>query len=375
VRGNEPDVRLARTLGGQWWWLGATGEAQVCCALHGVEANVSADAADTLARDWGFNLLLPPVAEAFTRKGAAHVHDLGLARIDSGGLREEGVALPDVFDPSWGEAVEQVCNGVSPAGGLVGWWSDDHLRWGEWAEPGQPLERPGLLQVCLGLDPTKRAYHAAWEFVLARHGGELTAVATAWEVELNSRGQVRELTRDEQVLDTSAYRRDLTDFVQEFAQRYFTTVRTAASKTAPDRLLLSPRLESGLPPAVIEAAASHCDLLRTSTPGLAGGAAPELWSASPWHTPELRAPETTGESELEAALRNGRCQLAAALQHSAVIGYAWEWFQRGDLATDDPLTAGLVDDNGRTNLVLAAPLTALNAAAATLRAEVAPASS
>jgi len=39
--------------------------------------------------------------------------------------------------------------------------------------------RPSLLQICLSLEPSFPAYHAAWEFTLAAHGGELAAMARA----------------------------------------------------------------------------------------------------------------------------------------------------------------------------------------------------
>ena len=57
---------------------------------------------------------------------------------------------------------------------------------------------PSLLQLCLSLEPNFAAYHAAWEFALALHGGKLAALARAWGAPLANKEVVRELTRTEQ---------------------------------------------------------------------------------------------------------------------------------------------------------------------------------
>ncbi len=369
VRGGSRGVRLAKSTTGQWWWVDAEGAVGVCRAIAGVDASVASESADTQASRWGFDLLIPPWAEAFAQRGAPHVLDLGLSRINRGGLSEEGVILPDVFDPSWEEAVDQVINGVKPTPQLVGWFGDLDLKWGGWASDGAALERPGLLQVCLGMDPSNRAYHAAWEFVLARHAGELARISMAWGLEFERRGQIRELTRQEKVIDSPAYRRDLGGFLQEYSQRYFTTVRRASRRGNKNCLLFSQLVTPHLPPQVLESASRHCDVLVSSVPGISEGSVPEVWMVEGWTSTQLLTPLSLGESNLEAIIRNGREWLSSGLRDPAVVGYVWPKFQGGDLAADDPFTAGLVDENGRVNTVLTQPLTAFNAAAAQIRAE------
>jgi len=369
VRTSASGEGVARQSNGRWWWIDAGARPTVVRGIRGVDAAVGHEPADAQAKQWGFDLLVPPLADAFVQRGNRHLQELGLLRIGGGAIREEGVGLPDVFDPAWEEAVEQCLNGLRPSPGWGGWISDSELRWGGWPSAEKELTRPGLLQVCLSLDPTKRVYHSAWEFVLARHGGELSAVAHAWQLELNSRGNVRELTRRETVICSPGYQVDLADFTREFAQRYFNVWREAVAKINPACLLTSPVLGPHTPPPVREAAVAHCDLILTTVPGLAEGMTPELWLVSGWNASDLMSPLSLGESNLEAVLRNGRQSLSRGLQHPAVVGYVWDRFRGGDLAVDDPFATGLVDDSGRINSVLTQPLTALNFAALSIRCE------
>ena len=367
VRGGPRGAQLARSQSGQWWWLTSDRKPRVICGVPGVDATVGLEPADSQVKRWGFNLLMPPTAPAFLRKGAAHVEDLALGHVGPALVREEGVLLPDVFDSSWVESVEQRINGVQPVAGLVGWTSDSEGRWGGWAEEAAPLTRPGLLQVCLGLDPAFRAYHSAWDFVLARHSGELAAVASDWGIRLSGRGAARQMTRDEQIMDTPGYRQDLVDFMREFAQRYFSSVRGAARQINPDCLLLSPLLSASTPPPVREMAARQCDLVLVDAPDLIETEAPQLWCVSDWMEPRAEVDPQSGEGCFERRLRQGRERIVGGLRHPRLVGYVWGRFRHGDLAVDDPFGAGLVDENGRGNDALVQPLSSINAVADQLR--------
>ena len=371
VRGGPRGAQLARSHSGQWWWLSTIKEPQVICAVQGVDATVGTEPADSQVKRWGFNLLMPATAPAFLRKGAAHVEDLALGHVGPALVREEGVLLPDVFDSSWSESVEQRINGIQPVAGLVGWTSDSEGRWGGWAEETAPLPRPGLLQICLGLDPAFRAYHSAWDFVLARHGGEVATVASDWGVRLSGRGAARQMTRDEQIIDTPGYRRDLVDFIREYAQRYFSSVRSAARQINPDCLLLSPLLSASTPPPVREIAANQCDLVLVGALDLIESEGPQLWCVSDWADPIAEVDPQSGEGHFERRLRHGRERIVAGLRHPRVIGYSWGRFRRGDLAVGDPFSAGLVDENGRSNDALVQPLSSINAVAGQLRSSAA----
>ncbi len=367
-------MTLAQSHAGQWWWWSPrTASAHVVAGVQGVDATVGAEPADRQVQRWGFNLLMPPTAPAFLRKGGDHCLDLALSLNGPNLVREEGVALPDVFDSSWAEAVEQRINGIEPVAGLVGWSGDGAWRWGGWAAPGEALPRPGLLQVCLSLDPAFRAYHSAWDFVLARHGGKLAEVAATWGVELAGRGAARQMTREERIIDSPGYRRDLDDFIKEYALRYLSVIRRAARQINPDCLVLSPLLTGATPPLVREMAASQCDLLQVDGLGLVTADAPQLWLVPEWVGSNGGVDLASGEGEYERRIREGRASIGAGLRDPRVIGYVWTRFRRGDLVVDSPFDVGLVDENGRRNDALVEPLRSLNAVADQLRAAAAPA--
>ena len=339
------------------------------CGVHGLDASVGVLPADAQAGQWGMNLLLPPIAAGFCGQGLPYVHDLQLSRCGAAAIREDGVTLPDVFDPAWAEMIEQVVNAFPRTALMVGWIADRELNWGGGygQDDASPPRRPGFLQVCLGLDPAYRAYHAAWEFVLARHGDDLAQLEEAWGVKISSRGAVRQHTRDEVIFNTPSHQRDLEAFTAEFAMRYFTSVRDASLKVNPGSLLFSPQIDRHTPPQVTLAAAGAMDVVMVTQPDLVAADVPQLVVDYNWVFAETAAEKARGESVLEATIRNGREELTALIQRPEILGYAWAQFRSGDLAIDDPLQAGLVDENGRENVVYSYPLAAINSAALTIR--------
>ena len=373
VRGGDSGFRIARHSSGQWWWIDPQDEARVMCGVHGVDASVGPLPADIQAGQWGVNLLVPPTAVGFCGQGLPYVHDLQLNRCGAPAIREDGVILPDVFDPAWVEMIEQVFNGSPRTALLVGWIADQELSWGGgYARDEDSLPtRPGLLQVCLGLDPAYRAYHAAWEFVLARHGDDLRQLEKAWGVKIPSRGAVRQHTREEIVFSTPAHQRDLEAFTAEFAMRYFATVRETGAKVNPDCLLFSPLINVYTPAQVASAAASAMHVVMVTQTELVADDVPQFVVDYNWVSSEPKADEARGESLLESTIRNGREELTTLIQRPEILGYAWSQFRAGDLAVDDPLRAGLVDENGRENAVHTYPLAAINLAATTLRVSAA----
>jgi hypothetical protein len=176
-------------------------------------------------------------------------------------IRLQGVHLPDVFAPGWAQACQTRATGVCRHGRddprLLGWLPDPGLQWRQTAA-GLPC--PTLLQVCLSLEPQFAAYHAAWEFVLAAHGGNLGAVAAAWETPLPNRESLRQLTHADQVLRSAGHRHDAERFTREFARLYFGAVAAALRNQDSSHLVIGTIPPDG-PAAVGEAAASLVDVL------------------------------------------------------------------------------------------------------------------
>ncbi len=372
-RGGPGRHRLGRTQDGQWWWVDPVAGPQVLAGIHGVTQAVGTAPVLSALDQVGFNLLVPPVAEAFCRNGAAHLGELKLRQAGDRIIRLAGVQLPDVFDPRWAEAVTTRVRAAVSAPGLAGWLTDDELRWGAaTAQSDVPLARPGLLQVFLSLDPDYSAYHSAWEFVFATRGGGLAQLSRDWNVSLPNKESLRQLTREDGVIDSPAYRADLERFQREVAQRYHRTTITAVREADPGRLVFAAPIGPGTPAAVREAAATHGDAVLVTARGSGGGNAPEVWwQANPWADFDPTAAgrdEPPGVTAVERALRRIRETWTAAHRDPQCVGVTWGPHGGGDLAVDDPLACGLFDANGRRNPVWAPALAALHATAAAVRA-------
>ena len=275
-RGSSGRHRVGQTQDGQWWWSDPLAGPRFMAGVSGVGRGRSEQTVIGRLRGWGFGLLVPPVAEVFCQRGLPHLVALELSRAGDCLIRRAGVVVPDVFDPRWGEAVRQRVSLVSTTASVAGYLIDGELQWG--GDPGvaAPLAKPGLLQICLSLDPSHAAYHAAWEFVLATRSGGLAELARDWVFALPNKETLRQMTQEEVVLDTPTYRIDLERFLREFSQRYHRTVGEAVRAGDGTRLGLSAPVSASTPVSVRAQAAASSDVLLVDQPGLGGGRVPEI---------------------------------------------------------------------------------------------------
>ncbi|MFI5356260.1 MAG: hypothetical protein ACHQ4G_02880 [Opitutales bacterium] len=372
LRGSPGFFRVAQTQAGPWWLLDGADRPFFAKAVHGVaaEASVVHDPVARL-RSWGFNTLGCGSGQPQREEGLAF---LATADFCAAGppLQLAGVRLPDVFDAAWprlaAERAAQVCLPLAENRELLGWLTDDAPGWAPF--PG--VRQPGLLQVCLSLEPGLAAYHAAWEFALALHGGRWDGLTRAWGVGLANKEALRALTRREEGLATRGYLRDDERWVREFARRYFTTAVAAIRAQAPHQLVFGCRWGGPVSAALRGECAAvadvglvdHADLV-DGTPG------PVMLGDFNWAGERFFGGPTPrgllGPTRLERMLRRGRAALAAGVAHPAVVGYAWSrWHdRRGD---EPPFGSGLVrgdESEAREHTEL---LTAINDRVEVLRA-------
>ncbi len=359
LRGVPGFFRAGQTASGQWWLIDPEGRPFFARAVHGVQAPAETlhDPAARL-RTWGFNTLGCGSDRLYFEEGLAF-----MAAVDfctgPGLIQLGGVRLPDVFDANWPEraaarAVE-VCTPLADQRELIGWFTDDRPGWPVEAAPN----RPGLLQVCLSLEPAFAAYHAAWEFVLALHGGRLESLAKTWGVALPNKETLREMTRNEQGIATRGYGRDDARWSQEFARRYFATATAAIRAHDPNHLVLGCRWggpvgaalhTEELASAVDVRVLDHADL--ADEPAVAAGPvllADFTWAAEGFYGRSGGAGAAGGRraqglTSVERMLRRGRLTLGRAVAHAAVVGYAWSrWSDRP--GEQPPFASGLVHGN------------------------------
>ncbi|MBW7894412.1 MAG: hypothetical protein H3C27_04795 [Opitutaceae bacterium] len=346
VRGRPGFFRVARTTTGQWWFIDPDGHPFFVKAVHGVTATESTphDPAARLRR-WGFNALGGGGETLQAEEALPFLATVDFCAAGSP-LHLAGVRLPDVFDPDWRRhARERAAERCGPAAEnplVLGWLTDEAAGW----SPRPAADRPGLLQVCLSLEPGLAAYHAAWEFALALHQGRLEALARAWGTPLANKEALRVLTRAEQGITTRGYLQDDARWTREFARRYFTTAAAAVREFAPNHLVLGCRWRGPAGPALLAACAEAADVClidHTELPAVPSG--PVLlgdfnWvQESFWSAPPVR--RGVGPTSLERMLRRGRLVLTRAAAHPAVAGYVWHrWRDRPGEAP--PFGGGLV---------------------------------
>jgi hypothetical protein len=284
-----------------------------------------------------------------------------------------GLRLPDVFDAKWpslvGTRAQEVCSPLAGNPALIGWVSDENLAWAQDAASGRPL----LLQLCLSLEPGCAAYHAAWEFVLAPHGGRMEALANYWELPLRSREVIRDLTRREVGIATRGFRKDHARWTREFARRYFAVTSTAMRAADANHLLLGCRFGRMEGPEVM----ARCiypavDVAMPDWRELAsfGAAQPILAAEVGWNREGLSRSASAGSAgrltSVERMLRRGRAGLQRLARHPAAVGYVWAQWQ-DEPAEQPPFARGLVHTNGAEAREHTELLAAFNARIAELR--------
>jgi hypothetical protein len=414
LRGASGFVRVGQTHAGQWWLLDARNHAFFSRGVAAVNrwgrAGVrgAQPTAYELAveRLHGTDDVLPFVRSVLARLRAwrcntlgawtaAEFFDCGMYYTETVGFRNAapettiklcGALLPDVFDPRWAEACDllaaETCAAHRESRDLIGYFSDYGLQWAQLraGHTAPRSERPSLLQICLSLEPSFPAYHAAWEFVLAAHGGNFEALAQAWEIEPNKQA-LRQLTLADTPLLTAGYRVDHERFTREFARRYFHTCAAAIRHYDPHHLVLGCRCDAPPgAPVLAEMVAPSVDVLSITCDREAvfetideywrANAMPLLLTEFAWSgeafTQKNSGPDRRRLTTIERMLAKGRLALARASAHPALVGWAWSRWADGP-EDAPPFGQGLVhldDSEAREHTEL---FTDLNARVEALR--------
>jgi hypothetical protein len=382
LRGTPGFFRVGRSVEGVWWLLTPEDEpvllravagvnrhgragpppvrrsayAQTVAHLYGEEAAGSGWERATVARlhSWGIDTVGPWADAGLAARGFYYTALADFIRSGVPLLVGPGLRLPDVFDPRWLALAEahavNVTRGWTGRRELVGWFLDDGLGWGETA-PG----RPGLLQACLSLEPSLAAHHAAWEYVLALHGGQLEGLGRRWGQSFSHREHVRQLTRAGRALGGEAYAEDERNFGRELARRYFAVAVRAMRAADPGHLLLGCRFAEPPPSGVREAAqAAELEVLSwrlhangrfaSQAEQVGAGGGPHWVTGGGLSHGDFRAlpqRDGTGPTRLERLLRAGREGLVAACRDPRTVAIEWaHWADGGEDAP--PFGAGLV---------------------------------
>jgi len=169
--------------------------------------------------------------------------------------------MPDVFDERYPEAVERaIANAVrewKDDPWCIGYFVDNELSWSGWGnDPVSRYDLPRRVMASDGNLPSKR------EFVklLRAKYGEIGKLREAWRVQVSSWEDLlsKPLELPPQMTDECIA--DLSEFLTHFARRYFSVVRNALKKHAPNQLYLGCRF-APRPMEVVKVAAEFCDVV------------------------------------------------------------------------------------------------------------------
>lgn len=367
--------RVAQTLGGNWWLLDPQSRPVFVAAL--VEGD-DRGPTEAQAREWGFSARVrvkerrdETVSHAVPRLITLHLSDGGPV-IHSGGAR-----LPDVFDPRWHQhAHEQAQRGCAPwleDPDIMGWRPDDSLEWA-WSEPEG---RPTLLQLCLSLEPSHAAYHAAWEFALALHEGSFERMSAAWQVPLTNKEMLRSWTQEERGIDSPGYQADHRLWSEQFIIRYCAIVGSLLRDLVPAHLRFGPLSGKGPEPEPLAHQVALAFDVRSVrwTPGAVTdepGEGPIWREGFTWATERLYGPEPgpddlAGATRVERMLQRGRTEFARMVQDRSTLGWTWAPSEEPLLAKT-PFSSRLLRSDGMPAYEHTDQLTQLNLRAGERRA-------
>jgi len=207
----------------------------------------------TLARlrMWGFNTIGAWSDAQLQDRGVAYTINLDLAA-HAGADWQHGKPV-DVFDPQFEKAAEEVTNQLCiphvDDRNLVGYFSDNELRWGpDWRG------KQNMLQMYLALPAGASGRLKAVEYLRLRYHDDIRRFNQTWH------SRVREFEQAATVPAGAAGDADNGGFLAMVAARYFQVCATAIRRADPNHLFLGARF-SGRPPVPVLRASRIADVV------------------------------------------------------------------------------------------------------------------
>jgi agarase len=389
--------------------------AEACERKYGSEAAWRTAAAGRLA-GWGVNTLGAWSDEAVAAAGTAPlafapVLDLGMsfawdtADTETGRPRSD---FPDVFDAAFERHIlaraQLLCAPKCQEQALLGWFIDNESRWGpDWRGEDE------LLDIFLSLPATSPGRTATLAWLETRHA-DFGQFNKAWRAPAGSwrtfaalpqiaspyrrkppyqRNPAEEAAADRDDPARAQFAADCDAFAALVAERYFAATTAAIRAADPNHLVLGSRFAYVPPPAMIGAAARHCDVVSFNCYERDAGPTIDIYAASgrPCLIGEfsIRAidsglPNSNGAGPVvESQDERATCfrhYVTQALHRPALVGY--HWFEHADQPAEGRFDGensnfGTVTIEDAVYARLTETLTAVNAEAEALHAMAIPA--
>lgn len=155
----------------------------------------------------------------------------------------------DVYDPRFEkvaeEAAAEICAPRADDRALLGYFSDNELRWGrDWRG------KESMLEMYLQLPAEAAGHQRAVAFLRERYDGDIAKLNRAWGVNVKDFASAASLTEND------ASKADVDAFLEQVATRYFEVCAKAVKAADPHHLFLGARFAGRVPDAVFRAARS-----------------------------------------------------------------------------------------------------------------------
>ncbi|MGC4033466.1 MAG: hypothetical protein QM754_17390 [Tepidisphaeraceae bacterium] len=214
----------------------------------------TADALHARLRNWGLNTIANwSDSTVYLKRKTPYTATLG-----SGGPMLEHI--PDVFAPAWTQNVNRAMD--SQKGTTAGDpWNLGYFVDNEWTWGSAPR---GLTVVKNMFRFPKSASKAEFVSDLKAKYKDVAALNKAWTTEYASWGTLLDDNKapsDEVLQKNDRYREDAGVFGIKFADKYFSTVRSAIKRVAPNNLYLGSRFNGHIDRDIVEVAGKYCDVI------------------------------------------------------------------------------------------------------------------
>ncbi len=331
-----------------------------------------AAAATNRLHKWGFNTIGSWSSRETFGQQMPYTVILNLAA--SAGADSRSGRFPDVFSREFQSKVESrartLCSSRSSDPFLVGYFTDNELRWGrDWRS------QRSFLEDYLTLPEDVPGKVALIDFLIRKHGGA-KHLAQAWGISKSDRHSLLKLQNVS--TKSAALRSDEKDFLRIVADKYFSVCNRAIRLADPNHLNLGCRFAGYAYPEVLEACGAHLDVVslndynrsapkRTLSEVHRLTGRPVVLTEFSFKAMDSGLPNSKGAGRPVATQKDradGFQRYVQALADiPAVVGY--HWFEY----TDEPASGrfdgensnyGLVDINDKPWRILVEKMTAVN---------------
>ena len=200
---------------------------------------------------WGFNTIGSWSDPALWSRSMPYTVILDIAT-RSGANWLKGIPV-DVYSPRFEATAREIAeNECAPHANdpeLIGYFSDNELRWGpDWRG------KQNMLAMYLSLPPNAPGRLHALDFLKRKYSGQIQKLNQAWDVSAKSFADVPPEAR------TAAFRDDNSEFLGRVARRYFNVCAHAIHAADPNHLYLGAKF-AGTPPDPVLRAAHAADVV------------------------------------------------------------------------------------------------------------------